>query len=158
MRRSLVTVLLIAGVLLAASPLLAQQTTGTIAGRALDQQKMAVPGATVTAKSPQTGFMRTAVTDTEGLYRLSALPVGKYDVSLELAGFATVEKKGIDVNVSQTLTVDFELSVAKMAENVTVTGESPLIETTSSSVGGVVDVNQHRERCRSTAGSSPTWR
>jgi carboxypeptidase family protein/TonB-dependent receptor-like protein len=125
--------------LLACTSAVAQQTAGNITGRVLDQQGAAVPGATVTAKNPQTGFTRTEVSDAEGIYRLNALPVGAYDVTAELAGFATVSRKAIDVAVSQTLTVDFAMRVAAVAETVNVTGSSPLIETTASSVGGVVD-------------------
>ena len=54
----------------------AQQTTGTIIGRVVDEQGATIPGATVTATNPATGFNRTAVTDAEGVYRLNALPVG----------------------------------------------------------------------------------
>src|SRR5882762_3197905 len=62
--------------LLTCAPLAAQQTTGTITGRVLDQQGAAVPGATVTAKSASTGFTRVEASDAEGVYRLAALPVG----------------------------------------------------------------------------------
>jgi hypothetical protein len=120
----------------------AQQTTGTIAGRVLDEQNAALPGATVTARNTETGFSRTAVTDGEGTYRLAALPVGTYDLTIEMSGFANLDRKGIVVNVGQTLTLDIELKVASIQESVTVSGESPLIEATSSSVGGVVDVNR----------------
>ena len=64
-------------------PAIAQQTTGTILGRVLDAQGAAIPGATVTATSPATGFVRTVVSDTEGSYRLSALPVGQFDLTVE---------------------------------------------------------------------------
>jgi outer membrane receptor protein involved in Fe transport len=121
---------------------LAQQTTGNITGRILDQQGSGVPGATVTAKSASTGFTRTEVSDAEGVYRLTALPVGLYDVTSDLPGFATIVKKDIAVDVSKTLTVDFTLTVAAVAETVNVVGASPLIETTASSVGGVVDVKR----------------
>ncbi|MEO8678271.1 MAG: TonB-dependent receptor [Vicinamibacterales bacterium] len=120
----------------------AQQTTGTITGRVLDAQNAAIPGATVTAKSPTTGFVRTVVSDTEGVYRLSALPVGLYDLTAELSGFGTVDRKNIAVNVGQTLTLDVALKVASVAETITVTGEAPLIESSASSVGGVVDIGR----------------
>ena len=96
------------GSLLVASslPALAQQTTGNISGRALDPQGAAMPGVTVTAKNPQTGFTRAAVTDAEGIYRLSALPVGTYDLTVELQGFSTMERKGIVVNVGQTVELE----------------------------------------------------
>src|SRR5687767_706267 len=120
-----------------AAPAFAQQTTGNITGRILDDQGAAIPGATVTATSTQTGFVRTDVSDAEGLYRLNALPVGAYNLVVELAGFTRVEQTGLVVNVAQTTDVNVSLKVAQLAETVTVTGESPLVSTTSSSVGGV---------------------
>ncbi len=128
--------------LLACGSAFAQQTTGTVTGRVIDQQGSAVPGATVTAKSTTTGFTRSEVSDAEGVYRLSALPVGIYDVTAELQGFTTVSKKGVEVNVAQTQAVDFPLKVAQLAETVNVTGATPLIQTTASSVGAVVDVKR----------------
>src|SRR6266571_2004426 len=99
----------------------------------------AFPGVTVTAKSPTTGFVRTETSDSEGLYRLSALPVGNYEVTAELPGFASVVQKDIIVAVAQTTSIDFSMKVASVAETVNVTGASPMIEITASSVGTVVD-------------------
>jgi hypothetical protein len=120
----------------------AQQTNGTILGRILDGQGAAVPGATITAKNPSTGFVRTVVSDEAGTYRLNALPVGQYEIAVELAGFSSIDRKGLVVNVGQTLTVDFEMKVANVAETITVTAASPMIESTVSSVGGVVDIGR----------------
>src|SRR3954449_2461993 len=128
--------------LLTCATAFAQQTTGVITGRVIDQQGAAVPGATVTAKSPSTGFTRTETSDAEGVYRLSALPVGIYDVTAELQGFTTVSKKDIEVNVAQTQAVDFALKVAQLAETVNVTGASPLIQTTATGVGAIVDTKR----------------
>lgn len=120
----------------------AQQTAGNVTGRVTDEQGAAVPGATVTAVAPQTGFTRSDVSDGQGLYRLNALPVGTYDITAELAGFRTVSRTGVGVDVSTTATLDFSLKVAAVAETINVPGAAPLIETTSSSVGGVVDVTR----------------
>jgi carboxypeptidase family protein len=120
----------------------AQQTTGSVTGRVLDQQGGAIPGATVTAKSASTGFTRTVVSDASGVYFLAALPVGIYEVTAQLKGFGTVSKKDIEVNISQVQAVDFSMKLATVAETVTVTGATPLIETTSSSVGAVIDVKR----------------
>ncbi len=125
-----------------ASPAFAQQTTGNITGRLVDNQGAAVPGVTVTGKNTQTGFTRSDTTDNAGVYRLSALPIGTYDLTAELAGFKKVENQGIVLSVGQTLDVHMTLEVAAVTETVTVTGETPLIETSSSSVGGVVDVGR----------------
>jgi carboxypeptidase family protein/TonB-dependent receptor-like protein len=119
----------------------AQQTTGTIAGRVLDEQKAAVPGATVTAKNDSTGFSRTEVSDAEGLYRITGLPVGSYALTIEMSGFQP-QKRSVQVNVSETVTSDFDVRIAQMSENITVRAESPLVDTTSSAVGGVVDVRR----------------
>ncbi len=125
-----------------AIPALAQQTAGNVTGRVTDAQNAAVPGVTVTATNSQTGFVRTDVSDVAGIYRLNSLPVGTYTITAELAGFANVENRGIIVNVGQTIDIPIAMKVATLQETVTVTGESPLIETTSSSVGGVVDVGR----------------
>src|SRR2546428_4863816 len=125
--------------LLGSAQVFAQQTTGSITGRVLDQQGAAVPGVTVTAKNNQTGFVRSEISDAEGVYRLNALPVGVYDVNAELQGFTTVSQKDVIVSLGQTLTIDVNMKVASLAETVNVTGASPLIETTASSVGVVVD-------------------
>jgi hypothetical protein len=69
----------------------------------VDQQGAAIPGASITAKNPATGLSRTEVSDAEGVYRLSALPVGIYEVVAELTGFATVSKQDVEVNVGQTV-------------------------------------------------------
>ena len=128
--------------LLASRQASAQPTTGTVLGKVADEQGAIIPGATVSATNPATGFNRVAVSDAEGVYRLSALPVGAYDLIVELAGFATVERKDMVVNVGQTITLDFALKVANVAETVTVTAAAPLIEATVSSVGGVVDIGR----------------
>ena len=116
--------------LLTCASVFAQQTTGTVTGRVLDQQGAAVPGTSVTAKSASTGFTRSEVSDGEGVYRLSALPVGVYEVNAELQGFTTVSKKDVIVNLGQTVAIDFALKVATLAETVNVTGATPLIQTT----------------------------
>ena len=120
----------------------AQQTTGNLTGRVTDPQGAAVPGTTITAKNPLTGFARSEPSDAEGIYRIGGLPIGLYDVLAELQGFTTVSRKNVEVNVAQTHTLDFNLKVAALAETVNVTGAAPLIETTASSVGQVVDTRR----------------
>jgi outer membrane receptor protein involved in Fe transport len=126
----------------AVEPAAAQQTTGNISGRILDAQGAAMPGVTVTGRNAQTGFVRTEVSDGEGLYRLTGLPVGTYDVTAELQGFSTFDRKGIVVNVSQTTDLNIDLKIGGLTESIIVGAESPLVKTTDSSVGGVVDVTK----------------
>jgi len=140
--KTLLRLLAASAVVLAANPTFAQQTTGAIAGRVLDPQGSAVPGATITATNTATGLVRSDVSDTEGLYHLNAMPVGGYDVIAELSGFTRLERKNIAVDVSQTTNLNLTLRLAPVAETVTVVGDTPLIPTTSSSVGQVVDLTR----------------
>src|SRR5262245_1977747 len=142
MRRIIVAMIAICALAVAAAPAMAQQTTGNIQGRIIDAQKAAVPGVTVTAKNTATGFTRSEVTDAEGLYRLNALPVGTYEIRAELSGFATYERKDVVVSVGQNVDLNIDMNVAGVAESVKVTAELPLIQTTNSSVGGVVDTGR----------------
>ena len=123
MRNLRLAVLLAFAAALFTPPVFAQQTAGNITGRVLDAQGSAIPGASVTARNPATGLVRTAVSDAEGVYRLQSLPVGTYDLTTELSGFATVEQKGVVISVGQTLSIDAAMKVAALAETVVVTGE-----------------------------------
>jgi len=140
--KKIILAMIVLCALVAPSIALAQQTTGNINGRIVDAQGAAVPGVTVTARSPQTGFVRTDVSDGEGIYRLTALPVGNYDISAELSGFTTYSRKDVTVNVAQTTDLNVELALAGVTESVNVTAEVSLMKTSDSSVGGVVDVTK----------------
>ncbi len=118
------------------------QQSGIITGRVVDAQGAAVPGVTVTATQRATGFTRTVVSDREGIYRLNGMPVGSFDIKAEIAGFAAWERNGVTVNVAQTTDLNIDLKLAGMTEAVNVTAEAPLVKTTDSSVGGVVDVGK----------------
>ena len=129
-------VLLAAGIL--SPPVVAQVTTGDIAGRVTDADGLAVPGVTVTASNPATGFSRAAVTTSDGAYTITLLPPGRYTVTAELTGFRRAVREGVDVVVGGRPTVLLELQVGALTEAVTVTGAAPLIETTRSDISGVV--------------------
>jgi hypothetical protein len=128
--------------ILLGSTALAQQSTGAIAGRVVDPQGAGAPGAVVTASNPQTGFVRRETTDSTGVYRLAALPTASYEVRVEMRGFAPISRKDVVVNVAQTQTIDFVLGLAPIAQEVTVSATTPLIDVASSSVGQVVDLNR----------------
>ena len=125
--------------LLAISGLVAAQVdTGSIDGRVLDQQGAATPGVTVTAKNVGNGLTRTSVTSHEGTYHIGSLPAGTYDVSAELSGFAKQIHKGVTVQVGQATDVDVTMKLGGVTETVTVSGEAPLVQTTTSDVGQVI--------------------
>jgi len=104
--------------------------TGTISGHVADEAGLAVPGATVTAASPALQGVRTATTSENGDYIIPFLPAGDYQVTFELQGFKTVTRQ-ISVKMAETLPLDVTLSVAGVAETVTVTGASPEIVPTA---------------------------
>lgn len=122
------------------APALAQVQTGSILVKASDEQGAALPAATVTITSPAlvAGSM-TAATDSGGVYRFPSLPPGEYTVKLEMQGFQTYIRENIIVQVGQTTPVDMSLKVATLAEAVTVTGESPVVDTTSANVNVTLD-------------------
>src|SRR5499427_2014313 len=105
------------------------QTLGTIAGAVKDASGAVLPGVTVEVSSPALiEKTRTAVTDGSGQYAIISLPVGTYDVTFTLTGFSTVKRDGIGVLANFTASVNAELKVGAVAETITVTGESPLVD------------------------------
>jgi hypothetical protein len=107
-----------------------QATTAQVNGRVIDAQGGALPGVAVTAKNPDTGYTRNVTTNEEGLYLLPLLPPGTYDVTMELAGFTTTTRR-IALTVGATVTYNHTLQLSSIAESVTVTAATPLVETTS---------------------------
>ena len=145
--------------LVLSSPAFAQQTTGNITGRITDDQGAAVPGVTVTGKNTETGFVRTDVTDGEGIYRLTALPVGTYDLTAELQGFSKIENKGI-VRQRRPDARHQRDAEARDAcpRSVTVTRRDAAHRDAPRRRSAASSTSSASRACRSTAGSSPTWR
>jgi hypothetical protein len=118
------------------------QSTARINGRVLDQAGAVLPGASVTVTDPATGVVRDTVTNGEGLYSVPALNTGTYTVKIDLTGFAPQTRSGVVVLTAATVTLDITLGLAQVQESVTVSGASPLVETTQAVVGSSV---QQRE-------------
>ena len=106
----------------------AQDTRGSIEGVVKDASGAVLPGATVEAKSPSLVGVQSTVADANGAYRFPALSAGVYEVTATLSGFNTKKVSDIQLNLGQTLKVDFALAVAGVSESVQVTAESPLID------------------------------
>ncbi len=123
----------------------AQAQEATIFGQVADNTKAALPGVTITATSLETGLVTTAVSEADGSYRLRSLPPGRYKVQAELAGFATLVIPEIEVLVGQNRTVPITMQLAGLSETLTVTGESPLVDLSSTQVAGNVDRRQMEE-------------
>src|SRR5258708_1311965 len=114
------------------------QAPAAINGRILDQGGGALPGVTVTATNTGTRVPRTAVSNAEGLYSIPALERGIYDLQAELSGFATATRKGVELLTGSTLTADLSLGLAQLEESVTVQGQSPLVESSQSSLTSTI--------------------
>src|SRR5436309_724691 len=134
LRRTLATLFL---VLLVASPALAQ--TGQINGVITDNTGGVVPGATVKAVEVATGLSRDTVTGVDGRYTFTSLRPTTYDITAELAGFRTSQRKGVLLQANENLTVNFALELGTLAETITVSGESPTVDVTSATISEVVD-------------------
>ena len=109
-------------------------TTGSISGKVADASGGVLPGVTVTATSPSMMGAQTAVTESGGGYRFAAVPPGIYTVTFELPGFNTLKRENIQIALGFTATLNVELAVASLNETVTVTGDSPVIDTTNTQV------------------------
>lgn len=123
----------------------ARAQEATVIGTVADETKALLPGATVTATNLETGAQAVAVTDQAGEYRLLRLPPGKYKLQAELTGFTTIVFPSVELLVGQNATVPFVMKIATVNESVTVTGDAPLVDTSSSQVAGNVDRRQMEE-------------
>jgi hypothetical protein len=121
--------------LLWAVPTSAQDFRGRINGTVTDNTGAVLPGVTVTASSPALIQPQVQVTGVDGVYRFIALPPGVYTIDFELSGFQTVRREGVRVVINTTLSVDQQLQVATLQETVTVTGASPIVDTSTTQVG-----------------------
>jgi len=106
-------------------------STGTINGKVTDASQAVLPGVTVTATSPALLGPQVSVTNAEGSYRFPGVPPGTYTVTFELPGFSTVKNEGIEIRLGFTATLNVEMKVASLQETVTVTGASPVIDTST---------------------------
>jgi hypothetical protein len=117
----------------------AQEFRATITGRVTDPNGLVVPGATVTAANSQTGEVAVGTTTTEGVYTIPFLRPGVYTVSAELSGFRKVSQPNVRLEVGQTSAVNFQLPLGELSEDITVSAESPLLETSKADRGLVID-------------------
>ncbi|MGQ0735544.1 MAG: carboxypeptidase-like regulatory domain-containing protein, partial [Acidobacteriota bacterium] len=139
MKRGFFGLLVAVCALAAAVPAFAQgggaSTTGTIQGRVADSSGGVLPGVTVTINSPSLiGGSQIQVSNEQGLYRFPAVAPGSYVVEFELAGFNRLRREGILITLGFTANINVELAVATLQETVTVTGESPIIDTSATRV------------------------
>jgi hypothetical protein len=130
-------------VLLAAVPAARAQTvSGTILGSVTDPSGAVISNAKVTLVNEGTGLTRTVTTDTNGEYVAPSLPTGRYTVISEITGFKTLTMSNVEVGVDQRVRIDLKLEVGAMTESVSITAETPLLQTSSSELGTTVGDEQ----------------
>ena len=131
--------LFVAFLLLGQGSITLAQSTGTIQGTVTDESGAVVPGAQITVHNVATGVERTTQSDSSGNYQVAALPVGSYRLEVRAQGFQTAIVNRIDLEVGRTISQSFEMKVGGVAQAITVTAGAGTIETTTSSVGQVID-------------------
>jgi hypothetical protein len=122
-------------------PITAFAQEAAISGTVTDQTGGVLPGVVVRAVNDANGNSFEAVTDSTGKYLLT-VRIGSYHVAAELAGFATLERRGVQVQVGQQVPLNLQMAPAALQESVTVTGEAPLVDTTQSNLGSTIDSRQ----------------
>jgi trimeric autotransporter adhesin len=119
----------------------AQTFTGGLRGAVRDANGV-IPGVTVQLVNEGTNQTREAISNESGEYNFAAVPPGTYTVKASLTGFRTYENKAVRIGAQQFITLDIALEVGQLQETITVTGQSPLIDTSNASGGGIIDSRQ----------------
>ncbi len=121
------------------------QVTASITGRVDDATGAGVAGAIVTVKSLETGATRTVTTGESGNFRVLSLPLGRQEVKVEKTGFKEAVRTGINLEVGQEAVLNVQLQVGEFAQQVIVSAEAPVVNTTTSSVSGVVSEREVKD-------------
>ena len=127
------------GLLVVSQVARAQEVTASIVGTITDQSGAAVAGATVKANSVDRGLDYTAVTNSDGLYRISPVPAGTYKLTVEKQGFSSVSHEAFVLTVNQVARIDVGLKVGQVSETVEVTGAAPVLETDTTQVDTIIN-------------------
>ncbi|HLW78259.1 MAG TPA: carboxypeptidase-like regulatory domain-containing protein, partial [Terriglobia bacterium] len=137
-RRFLPTILSVLALILS-SVTASAQTTGTLRGTVKDPSGAVIPGAQITAILEGTNLPRTAPAGPNGDYEFPVLPVGRYDMEVEAGGFKKYAEKGIDVTLGHVVIIDPVMQLGAVTEEITTTAAAPLVETTSTQLGAVMN-------------------
>src|SRR5205807_344560 len=129
----------VVGLLFSTNLAWAQEVTATITGTVTDPSGAAIAGATVTAKSVQRGITYTATSNESGIYRISELPVGDYDLKVENQGFQSSLYPALVLVLNQVARIDVQLTVGQVSQTVEVTGAAPVLKTEATQVDTIVN-------------------
>ncbi|HEY7543481.1 MAG TPA: carboxypeptidase-like regulatory domain-containing protein, partial [Blastocatellia bacterium] len=124
---------------LSSTPAIARQSTGSIQGTVTDQSGALVANVKITIRNQATGLERTTQTDSSGNYQVAALPVGLYRIEARADGFQLQIVNDVALEVSQKVVQNIQLTVGGVTQEVTVTADAPVVESTTMAVGQVID-------------------
>jgi hypothetical protein len=141
-QRGTLALLILATLLAPATPSPAQTNVAQLSGRVTDASAAALPGATVTATSEQTGLAQTSVADATGSYVFISLPAGSYALRVELSGFKPVERVNVVLDAASRRSADFQLEVGALTETISITAVTSQVETQSGDVSRVITGEQ----------------
>jgi len=134
--------LLLGVTFLVPAPVSAQLGTGDLRGRVMDPQGAFLPGATVVATNEGSGQYRETVSSTDGTFSMIALTPGNYQLTATLSGFKKYQRGAVRVEVGKAVSIDISLQLGGVEESITVTAESPIVDTSSKQIGGVVTTQE----------------
>src|SRR5258708_11724150 len=123
-----------------------QVVSVTIFGIVRDSTGGVIAQVNITAKSVETGAVRSAVSDASGSYQIVSVPAGDYDVEAAVSGFKTAVRKGITVTVGASVAANFDLAVGEVQQKVEVQDSPPQVDITDAALGGLVSEHAVRER------------
>src|SRR5258705_1325214 len=123
----------------------AQTTTSTIEGSVTDSKSAVVAGAQIIVRNTSLGIERTAATDTEGSFRITALPAGTYSIAVSATGFSSRNFENVELTLNRTLKFDIQLEVGSVQEQIDVSAAVQLIDPTTAATGAIVTPRQIRE-------------
>ena len=123
----------------------AQTSNATLHGTVADSSGAVLPGVTVKLQAPATGLTRDVVTNAAGVYVFNFLPSGEYEITAELAGFKSVRRADIRLEIGQSLGLDLKMEVGQVSEIVNVEGIAPFLDRTSASIGTVIQASQLKD-------------
>ena len=120
----------------------AQDPVAALEGEVRDPSGAAVGGATVKVTNLDTGYAKSLTTSSNGFYRLSLLPIGRYSISMAVAGFSRFLQQPVQLNVSQTVRLDVQLELASQRQSITVEADATLVDTATNTLGKVVTTRE----------------
>ena len=121
---------------------LAQTNTGEISGVVRDESAGVLPGATVVAVHPASGFTAERVTDLDGRFFMASLPIGQWEITAELPGFRHAVQTGVVLEIGRTIDLQFRLKIGQVSEEITVVASAPLLQSTTAEISDVIENRQ----------------